>query len=372
MVKSLRVLHIVTRMERAGIETMLMNYYRHIDRDKLQFDFLTHGVQKGDYDDEILSMGGRIYYLPPVRYFIKYMAGLKTFFDRHPQYKIVHSHIDALSAFPLWMAKKAGVPMRIAHSHTNSFNKDWKLVLRYISKWLLPSAANQYWGCSKAAVKFMFGDKIYTGGAYTVLNNAIDSKRFAFRQDIRAAVRKELALDGSFAVGHVGHFNDSKNHGFLVDIFLEVYKKDKNSKLLLIGDGAGKPKVQQKAEKLGLGGAVIFLGKRSDVPELMQAMDVFLLPSRFEGLSVALVEAQAAGLGCVASADVIPRDSNMTGLVKYIPLTAHQEVWAEAVLGQRGAPRADSSSQIIRAGYDIEDAAAALSGFYLREQGGFK
>lgn len=356
-----RILQVVTKMDRAGLETMLMNYYRNIDRNRVQFDFLVHRDEKGDYDDEILAMGGKIYHTYPIhpRYLVLYFTRLNFFFAEHPEYKIVHSHVDSLSAFPLCAAKKAGVPIRIAHSHSTDFDRDFKLPLRYLSKRMLHSTANRYWGCSKPAVQFMFGNKVYSSGHYMIFKNAIDSKRFSFSKEIRDRMREELGIKGRLAIGHVGRFDYAKNHDFLIDVFYETYKQNSNAVLLLIGDGGQKTRIQEKVDALSLEESVKFLGSRSDVPFLLQALDLFLLPSRYEGLPLVLVEAQAAGLPCMIS-DVVTSEVEITsGLVSYVPLCSGAESWAQKILTAvaNGLERHDTFKEIQESGYDIVVAA---------------
>ena len=366
MINPVRVLHIVTKMDRAGLETMLMNYYRHIDKDRLQFDFLTHRREKGDFDDEILCMGGRIFNTYPIApsCFVKYLSDLDCFFREHTEYRIVHSHIDSLSTFSLMAAKKAGVPVRISHSHNTNFDKDCKLPLRHFSKRLILGAATQFWGCSKAAVRFMFGKRVYLSENYTVLNNAIDIRKFAFNPKARVAVQKKYELEGKFVVGHIGRFVHQKNHEFLIDIFEKIYEKDKSAVLLLVGDGVNKAAVQKKTERLGLVENVRFLGVRHDIPDILQAFDVFMLPSRFEGLGIVLIEAQAAGIPAIAS-DTVPEEAAVTDLVSFLSLKESAVAWAEAALSQKGKPRRDTSDILAQSGYDIECAAMDLEKHYL-------
>ncbi len=363
----IRILHVVTQMNRGGLETMLMNFYRKIDRAKIQFDFLKHRCEKGHYDDEILSMGGRIYHTYPIHphCFFKYLSDLKKFFAEHKEYQIVHSHIDSLSAFPLRAAKRAGIPVRIAHSHNTGFDRNMMLPFRYISKSLIPGMATHLFACSKTAARFMFGDKVYTSGQYTVHNNAIETQDFIFNQNTRERVRGELGIADRFAIGHVGRFVYQKNHEFLIDVFCEVHKRQNDAVLLLVGDGPDRHLIEDKIRSLGLDSAVKFLGMRPDIPELMQAMDVFVFPSRFEGLGIVAIEAQAAGLPVIAS-NVLPEETTVTGLIRFLPLKEPAVVWARAVIAQTGGDRANTLAQIKSAGYDIEDSAKTLQEFYLR------
>lgn len=355
-----RVLHIVTNMDRGGLETMLMNYYRHMDREKIQFDFLEHRRDRAAYDDEIESLGGRIFRLPRLNPLSSdYFHALNAFFAAHPEYRIVHSHLDCMSAYPLCAAKNAKVPVRIAHAHSTSQDRNWKLVFKLISKKLISLYTTDLFACSADAGEWMFGTK-----DVHILPNAIDIERYAFNLLIRNQTKKALGLDDAFVIGHVGRFSAVKNHSFLTDVFAQIKRQEPNSKLLLVGAGSEMQAVQQKVKALGLGADVIFTGVRNDVANLMQAMDVFVFPSLYEGLGIVLIEAQAAGLPCVVS-DTIPREAYLTDLVTAEKLSSSVEKWAEKILKKRDFPRTDRRDEIAAHGFDITTEAVKLQEFYL-------
>lgn len=355
-----RVLHIVTNMDRGGLETMLMNYYRHMDREKIQFDFLEHRRDRAAYDDEIESLGGRIFRLPRLNPLSSdYFHALNAFFAVHPEYRIVHSHLDCMSAYPLCAAKNAKVPVRIAHAHSTSQDRNWKLVFKLISKKLISLYTTDLFACSADAGEWMFGTK-----DVHILPNAIDIERYAFNLLIRNQTRKVLGLDDAFVIGHVGRFSAVKNHSFLTDVFAQIKRQEPNSKLLLVGAGSEMQAVQQKVKALGLGADVIFTGVRNDVANLMQAMDVFVFPSLYEGLGIVLIEAQSAGLPCVVS-DVIPREAYLTDLVTAEKLSSSVETWAEKILEKREVLRTDRRAEIAAHGFDITTEAVKLQEFYI-------
>ena len=355
-----RVLHIVTNMDRGGLETMLMNYYRHMDREKIQFDFLEHRREHAAYDDEIESLGGRIFRLPRLTPLSSnYFRALNAFFAAHPEYRIVHSHLDCMSTYPLRAAKKAKVPVRIAHAHSTNQDRNWKLAFKLISKKLISLYATDLFACSADAGEWMFGTK-----DVHILPNAIDIERYAFNLLIRNQTRKALGLDDAFVIGHVGRFSAVKNHSFLIDVFAQIKRQKPNSKLLLVGAGSEMQAVQQKVNALGLGADVIFTGVRNDVANLMQAMDVFVFPSQYEGLGIVLIEAQAAGLPCVVS-DVIPREAYLTDLVTAEKLSSSVESWAEKILEKREVLRTDRRAEIAAHGFDIIAEAVKLQEFYI-------
>ena len=359
----IRILHVVTYMGRGGLETMIMNYYRHIDRSKIQFDFLVHRDFRADYDDEIESLGGQIFRIPQlIPWSKRYLSTLEHFFRNHPEYKIVHVHQDCLSSVILKVAKKCGVPVRIAHSHSSSQDKNFKYLIKIFYKKQIPTHATQLFACGKDAGNWMFG-----GAPYRIVNNAIDSSAYTFDTVKRSNMRQELAMaEDAFVIGHVGRFNVVKNHTFLLDVFAEVKRHDENAVLLLVGDGDLRAEMEQKAAALGISDCVIFTGVRGDVPDLMRAMDCFVFPSLYEGLPVTLVEAQAAGLPCLVS-DGVPVECAKTDLVKHIPLSASTTQWAEEILKTQHISRRNTKEQIIQAGYDITANAQWLQNYYLEQ-----
>lgn len=361
--RQIRILHVVTYMGRGGLETMIMNYYRHIDRDKVQFDFLVHRDFKADYDDEIESLGGRIFRVPRlVPWSRNYIKSLEGFFLSHPEYKIVHVHQDCLSSVILKVAKKCGVPVRIAHSHSSNQDKNLKYLIKLFYKKSISTYATHLFACGKDAGDWMFG-----GADYRIINNAIDSGAYSYNPEKRARVRNDLGIsDDAFVIAHVGRFNAVKNHTFLLDVFDKISKQNDKAVLLLVGDGILRSEMENKVEALELADKVIFTGVRSDVQELMQAMDCFVFPSLYEGLPVTLVEAQAAGLPCIVS-DGVPEECAITDLVKHVSLSQSVEMWANEIFNTISASRQDTRQQIANAGFDIQANAQWLQNFYLEQ-----
>lgn len=357
----IRILQCVNNMNRAGLETMLMNYYRNIDRDLVQFDFLTHRPERGDYDDEIEQLGGKVYYAPRLypQNYPAYFSYMKRFFAEHPEYQIIHSHIDAMSYLPLLAAKKANIPIRIAHSHNTSIDRDFKYLLKQYFRMQLPSAANMYLACGTEAGRFLFGDR-----PFQVIPNAVDARRFSYDAAVRQKKRDELQIQNVFAVGHVGRISYQKNHRKLVDIFNEVQKKHPDSKLLLIGVGEKEAEIRRQIGNLGLTEKVMFLGKRADVNELYQAMDVFVLPSLFEGIPVVGVEAQIADLPCVFSENV-PREVSFNPKTCFVGLHESSERWADVVLQNKDSNRTDNGEVTHSNSYDIKQTYRILQDYYL-------
>lgn len=366
MSEPIRVLHVVTHMNRGGLETMIMNYYRHIDRTKIQFDFLTHRDGKKDYDDEIQQLGGKIYHLPPLNPFDKngYLKKLDEFFRVHREYQIVHSHLDCMSAYPLRAAKKYGVPVRIAHAHsTSEEKKDLKYLIKLYSKGKISSYATDLFACSEKAGKWMFGNK-----EFTVMKNAIDCEKYLYNRDVALEVKKELGIEKKFVVGHVGRFSIPKNHKFLIDIFGQIYAQNPDAVLLLVGEGILMDGVKQKVKECQLDGAVKFLGLRDDVERIMQAMDVFVFPSLYEGLPVTLVEAQAVGIPCVVS-DEITKEISIASNIVFLELNQGAEKWAKECL--KNSKREKNACNLVKnAGFDIKKNAVWLAQYYQKRIGG--
>lgn len=357
----IRILQVVNIMERAGLETMLMNYYRNIDRSQVQFDFLTHRSVTGAYEDEICSYGGRIYRAPRLfpQNYLKYFSFMKGFFAEHPEYKIVHSHIDTMSFFPLSAAKQAAIPCRIGHSHSSKLDKDAKLPVKYVAKLLMPQVANIYCACGEKAGKFMYGNR-----SVKIIHNAIDTQKFAFDENERASVRAELGLADRFVIGHVGRYYYVKNQGFLLEVLKEIKTKIPDVCLLLIGKGGDEAALRQKVKELGLEKSIQFLIDRADVHRLYQAMDVFVMPSLFEGLPVVGVEAQANGLPCLFS-DKISREVLMTDQVEMMSLSQKPTEWANKIVKMKRCKNNTNLRKLTDKGYNVSIEAKRLTQWYL-------
>lgn len=357
----IRILHIVTYMGRGGLETLLMNCFRHIDREQIQFDFLVHREFRGDYDDEIEALGGKIYRLPRLNPANPgYFRALYDFFKNHSEYRIVHCHLDCMSALPLSVAKKCGVPVRIAHSHNANQDKNWKYLLKRFYMKKIPDTATHFFACSKDA-----GDWMFPGQSVTVLKNGIETDRFYFNPDVKSALRTELGIQDQLVIGHTGRFMPQKNHSFLLDVFAQIRKEKSNALLLLIGEGPLEHEIRQKATELALIDSVRFLGVRKDVNHLLQAMDIYVMPSLYEGLSLAAVEAQASGLPCYFS-DSVSAECKLTDSVTFLPLSASPSRWAEAILKADISSRKSGHEAVRDAGFDIQNTADFLQDFYMK------
>ena len=350
------------KLNYGGTEAYMMNYYRHFDHSRLQIDFAVHGFERGVYEDEIEALGGRVFYVPvKSQDYSGNKRALREIF-RSGAYQAVHSHMDAMNAVVLKQAMECGVPVRISHSHNTQHQTQnrLKLLLNDFEKKRIPRYATDLFACSDAAGKWLYGD-----ASFTVLHNAIDAQQYRFDPELRKRMRSSLGLEGLFVVGHVGRFHFQKNHALLLEIFHCLHQAHPQSVLLLVGDGTLRPELEAKIEELGIKDNVVLAGNRADVSALLQAMDVFLFPSLFEGLGIALLEAQCAGLPCIAS-DAVPAEANITETVQYFALEQQPSVWAEAVWKAKNIMRTDHCETIKAMGYDIGEQALKLQEFYFK------
>lgn len=369
MSDALRVLQIVHGMNQGGVENFLINIYRKIDKKKIQFDFIYHTNEKCFFDEEILSLGGKIFRCPDYRIInhSAYVSWWKNFFSEHDKYKIIHSHLDSCANIHLRIAKKFGLKT-IAHSHSTNDGKGYKANVKRILKVGFNSCCDYKFACSEAAARWLYGKKLAENGKCDIILNGIDSEKFKFNEAIRKEQRTELLIENKLAIGHVGRFYPVKNHEFLLKCFSEVLKINKNACLLLIGEGPEKKRIEALAKDMGIYDEVKFLGLKSNVYDYMQSMDVFVLPSLYEGLPVTLIEAQAAGLPCVIS-DAVTTEAAVTENCVFKSLKSDCKDWAREIIRLgRETLRTVTTRQIIDSGYDISNTAKKLSTFYLNHQ----
>lgn len=353
-----------------GIECLVFNLYKNIDREKIQFDFLVpHDCGEISFEKEILAMGGRVFrILYSQRESIsKYRKCWMDFFKEHPEVNGIHVHANFQYAFPLVMAKKAGIPLRILHSHNSqqtnadtkiiSMLRNWK-VQREIAK-----APTTYLACTDMAAQFMFPQK-----PYIWLKNGIDVDKFDYNQAAREKLRRQYNIsENEILFGIVGHLIDVKNPLFSLDVLNEYIKINKHCKLVVIGDGNLKESMEEKISEYKIQNHVIFLGRINDVSEWYQAMDMLLFPSKFEGLGIVLIEAQTSGLLCMAS-DKVPEDAKVTELVEFQSIDVRPEIWAQRIdkiLENNTNQRRSHKEEILAAGYDLKQVSKQLENIYL-------
>lgn len=365
--KPIRVLHVIGSMNRGGAEVMIMNLYRNIDREKVQFDFVENTFEEAEFDKEILGLGGKIYRCPHYNGInhMAYKKWWKKFFkEHHTDYRIIHGHLGSTAAIYLKIAKMYNI-YTIAHSH-NTSGKSIKSLLYRVYSYPTRYIADYFFGCSIDAGISRYGKKVASDiSKFQVLNNAIDTEMFKYNPLLREEMRKKYQIDDKIVIGHVGRFVHQKNHEFLIDVFEQVHKKNSQLILVLIGDGILREKIEEKVNRLKLQNDVLFMGVQENISQFYQAMDVFVFPSLFEGLGIVAVEAQSSGLKCVVS-DMVSRECIVTeNQVTICSLQDNTERWADTILKKIHYNRSDSSEQIKSHGYDIRETSKWLTNFYL-------
>lgn len=354
--KPIRVLCVFSTLDRGGAESMCMNLYRHINRHKIQFDFVKHTHDIGAFEEEIMQLGGIIYEAPRLKTnsIIKYCRWWRKHLLDHPEHQIIHGHFFGISPVYFKIAKMMG-RKTVGHIHISKPDRPAKAIMaRFISR-----TTDYPLACSQAAGKW-----VYRNRPFIVLNNGIDTEEFRANIKIAKDVRNELSLGNALILGNVSRFNLQKNPFGTLEIFRLVHERRSNSKLLWVGDGPMRAEVQERAKEYGIQDDVIFTGVRSDVERLLQAMDAFVFPSFYEGLGIAAVEAQAAGVPTYCSSEV-PREAGVTELCHFLPLN-DLEAWAKAIEQlPAGEEHPNMYDQIVKAGYDIHETANWLQEFYL-------
>lgn len=364
----MRVLHVLGGLGIGGAETMVMNLYRNIDRTKIQFDFVIYEDGQEDYLDEILQLGGKVYRSPHynLKNTINYLRFWSTFFDAHPEYGIVHGHVRSTASIYLSIAASRGV-ITIAHSHSISNGKGIKSIIKFLLQLPLRNCADYYFACSEDAGRWLFGKKVIKKNTFFVLKNAIQTEKFEYDQRIRKQVRERLHIEDKFVLCNVGRFSFPKNHEFIISVFKIVLEKKPNSILLLVGEGELKKQIENMADSLNIRDKIIFYGTSEHVEELLCAADVFLFPSRYEGLGMAAIEAQAASLMTLCS-DKIPEEVFITSYSKKISIEKPM-CWVDEILKySEGYSRKSVLSEIKNAGYDLKSTVPQLQNFYLSLQ----
>lgn len=362
--KPIRVAQIIGKWLGGGVEAVVMNYYRHIDRTKIQFDFICDNDSTNIPYKEIEELGGKVILIPPYQKVFKYHRELKKVL-KDGNYKIVHSHINTLSVFSLFAAKCAGVPVRIAHSHSTTNKKEWKKnIVKIILRPFTKLVATDYMACTEHAGRWMFGNKNFDNGKIYILNNAIDLDKFKYNEKIRSKIRKDLNISkDTVVIGHIGRFVVQKNHTQLIDIFNDYHKKNNNSILMLIGQGPLMEEIKEKVNNLGLNDCVIFLGQKDNINEYYNAMDLFLFPSLYEGLGMVVIEAQVNGLPCIVS-DEVPKIAKISDNIKFISIKDSGLRWVSILEDLNNSSRNKSNNTAFDK-YDIKLENIKLTDFYL-------
>lgn len=377
MAEAIRVLHVLGGTGLGGAESRIMDLYRQMDRGEIQFDFLVHSSAVNGfledppqrtaqfYDEEIRELGGHIYVLPKfkVSNYLNYKKSVEEFFKIHREFRVVQGHMTSTAGIYLPIAKKNGVPITVAHSRNAGVAKGLKGIATRFFRRNLVQKADYCFACSELAGKDVFGDEAMRLGKVKIIHNAIDAGKFTYDSRKRAEVREKLGLTEQLVIGHVGRFDYQKNHPYLIDVFNALCDKRKDAVLLLLGEGSGMENVKERCRALGIMEKVRFLGNQRQPEDYYQAMDIFLLPSFYEGLPGVLVEAQAAGLRCFVS-DTVTREAEATDLVTYLSIEQPAGEWAKKIEASASYERRDTFQMMRDAGFDVAAQAATYRVFY--------
>lgn len=361
----IRILQMIGSLEIGGSQAMIMNIYKRLDRTKVQFDFIIDHPKNKYYADEIKKLGGKIYVVPKFtgKNVVLIRKIWSRFFFKHPEYKILHSHVRSYASVYLDVAKKQGLKT-IIHSHSTSNGSGFKSIIKKCLQYPLRYQSDYLFACSKIAGEWLYGKQACHKDNFYILNNAIDVTKYKINQDRRIRIRKELKVDSNFVFGHVGRLHEAKNHKFLLEVFHNVLKRKPESKLIIVGDGELRSEIEEKIRRLHLQDSIIMTGNRNDVPDLLMAFDAFLFPSKWEGLPVTVVEAQAASLPCFVS-DTVTREVGISDLVHYLPINRGADYWCDAIINGN-LNKKDVSKEIVAAGFDVKETAKWLTDFYMR------
>ena len=365
----IRVLHILHAMNRGGAENALMNYYRNIERDKVQFDFLLTDPNKCLFEDEITSLGGKVYRVSrmTMRNPFSYLIGLDRFFGEHREFAVVHSHTSSKSVFPLWIAKKYGIKVRCSHSHNSMSEGGLRGLIRDCLMPFLKFVATDWLSCGNQAAAWLYGRKALDEGKVTVYKNVIETDKFRLNPFVRKKMREQYEITpDTILVGHTARFSEQKNHLFDIDILKILKKRGANVKLMLVGTGHLKDSIVDKARKEGVEDLLIFTGVVPNVYDYEQAFDVFILPSLYEGLPLSIIEAQVSGLPCITTEGTVSKECSVTDLVTYLPINGGADIWCDAILESSKKERRDRWQEVANAGYDARTSAKILQDFYIK------
>ena len=364
----IRVLHVFGGLGSGGTESLIMSWYRNIDRTKIQFDFLVRSAED-NYLEEIKSLGGRVFYTSSFpRHLIKNYKETKSVLKKR-EWDVVHVHGNAaMYMLPLRLAKKYGYTHRFMHSHNVKAQSKVFDLIHKVNRKFLPSNATFFLACSRTAGHWMFQNT-----PFLLSRNAIDMISYQFDENARRQKRIDLHVEDKFVIGHVGRFATQKNHEFLLQTFLEIKRRQTNSALMLVGDGELENDIKAKAEQLGLADSVLFMGRCTNVGELMSAMDVFVLPSHYEGLGIVLVEAQCNGMQCVVSQEAYNEEVKVyPESLSVLPLSCGAKKWADLILEKAATStnRNVDLSVLQDCGYDMQVEVKKLEELYLRAEKG--
>lgn len=363
----IRVLHMIGNLNIGGSQAFIMNVYKKIDREKIQFDFVVDHPSMLQLVPAIQELGGKVYTLPGFRGFnyIEVIRSWNVFFNEHPEYKVIHSHVRSYASLYLPIAKRRGLTT-IIHSHSTSNGPGISALYKSILQYPLRFLADYYFACSLDAGKWLFGKRLITQKNFRILNNGIDVNKYKFNKEVRDITREKLNISNEFVIGHVGRFTAAKNHVFILKVFLKYLDFCPSSILLLVGDGELYPNIKQKVAELGMNNRVKFIGATDEAHEYYQAMDCFLFPSLWEGLGISIIEAVCSGLPCIIS-DSLASELNICDNIIRLPISDDRYVnkWIDKIKEVTHLARKDQSELVSRSGFDIANTAKYLENLYL-------
>lgn len=361
----IRVAIIGGKIDSGGKKNLIMEYYRHIDRTKIQFDFICDSDSQAIPYEEIQSLGGRVYEITPYQNIFKNMADMKKLFKEN-KYPIVHAYNSTMNVFPMYVAKRCRIPVRISESLSMAHDGDWKTILKKIlrpmSKWF----ANYYMACGTDCGRWQFGDKFFEAGNVDVFKTAINTTFNAYNPEVRERTRKAFGWEDKIVIGHIGRFTAQKNSIHMIEIFAAIAKKEPKAVLCLIGDGELKDAMMKRIEELNISKHVDYLGRREDIQQFYNAMDCFILPSLYEGLPVVGLEAECCGLPMFFSTE-ITREANACELGYFIDLNDSEDFWADEILKvvkTNVFKRRSYAKEVAESGFDSKFEALRMQKYY--------
>lgn len=362
----IRVAIVAGKIDSGGKKNLIMEYYRHIDREEVQFDFICDSDSQAIPFKEIESLGGRVYQIAPYQNIFRNMADMRKIFKEN-KYPVVHAYNSTMNLFPMFVAKQCGIPVRISESLSMAHEGDWKTILkkmlRPMSKWF----ANYYMSCGEDCGRWQFGDNLFDAGKVDVFKTVINTEFNAFNPEVREKTRREFCWEDKIVIGHIGRFTAQKNSVHMIEIFGAVAKKEPKAVLCLIGDGELKEDIMNRIKELGIEKQVDYLGRREDIQQFYNAMDCFILPSLYEGLPVVGLEAESCGLPMFFSTEVT-QEANACELGHFIDLNESVDVWAEEILKacEENMPiRKSYAKKVSDAGFDSASETVRLQKYYL-------
>lgn len=363
--EQIRILHVLGGLYLAGAESRIMDQYRSLNRDEVQFDFCVHTKKEEFYEKEVLAMGGRIFRIPQFKIYnyFSYRKAWKQFFEEHREFTAVHGHMTSTASIYLPIAKKAGIPLTIAHARSAGVDGGLKRIATKFFRRNLAKKADHLFTCSHEAGVAVFGTKAVEEGSVLTVPNAIQTRSFIPNEEIRNKMRAEWKLTDKVVYGHVGNFRYAKNHPFLLEIFAEIIKKQQNAELVLVGDGELRDEITEKIDSLGLQEKVILTGRQSNVGDFMQMMDVLLFPSHFEGLPGTILEAQVNGLPVLLS-DSVTKEVAISDLVVCKSLSESAQDWADKAILLSKQPKESRIKEVRIAGFDVDEQNENMVYFY--------